>query len=68
MRSSRSGDRDHTVTLGTPPNILMALSSMTTTSHYGLMGSPDFRASSRDEICRQRGQAGNCCSAVYAKD
>jgi hypothetical protein len=32
------------------------------------MGSPDFRASSRDEICRQRGLARNCCSAVYTKD
>ena len=46
MRSSRNGDRDHAVTLGTP----------------------NIGGSSRDELCSQRGQAGNCCGAVYTKN
>ena len=36
--------------------------------HCGSMGSAGPRASSRDELCSQRGQAGNCCSAGYTEN
>src|ERR1700684_1040594 len=64
LRSSRSGDLDHTVTVGTPQTWI-PLSSMTKTFPLRIDEKFELRASCCDEISGQRAQAGSCSSAVH---